>query len=239
MVGGVFLLRLGLLILLAVSAPVRAEPASDDARDPRAADAGEPPAPPASGSSEMTSILADLSAGEAPLAALRSDLVECEAGCLTPSEAVALAFDAGISGSRRGRVLLDIRSGGQSLFGNLDRLFFVNSREDYAQLGTLTIAFDEDVLDLLLKRARACGGGLAKDGRIAVEGCRQKGFVDPNMFAMMRRLHNRRIVVEGELRLQWIDSSSGIRPREGAPRGYYQPWIWVEDADQISFVYED
>ena len=60
----------------------------------------------------------------------------------------------------------------------------------------------------------------------------------------MQRLSGRRILVEGDVRLQWIDSGSGLRPRETNKRGeyelgYYQPWVWVESADQISFVYED
>ena len=61
---------------------------------------------------------------------------------------------------------------------------------------------------------------------------------------MMQRLKDRRIVVDGEVRLQWIDSASGLRPRESNRRGeyeegYYQPWIWVHDADQIAFVYDE
>ncbi|MEM9703852.1 MAG: hypothetical protein AAF907_15545, partial [Planctomycetota bacterium] len=84
---------------------------------------------------------------------------ECEQGCLTPTEAVALAFEAGEGGKRTGRFLLDVRGGGRSISGNLDQLFFINSQVDYAEFGTLTIAFEEDVLQALLRRARACGGG--------------------------------------------------------------------------------
>jgi len=196
---------------------------------------------------QIEAVLATLREGEAQLGALRRDLVECEAGCMTPSEAVIAAFSEQENARIKRRVLLDINSGGQSLFGNLDQLFFVNSRPDYAELGTLTVAFAQDVLNDLLRRARVCGGGLDDQGRIAVEGCRQKGISDTNMFTMMQRLYKRRILVEGHVRLQWIDSRSGIRLREtspaasgqGAATGYYQPWVWVTDADQISFVYED
>ena len=181
---------------------------------------------------------------EAPLDAARADLVECEQGCLTPTEAVTLAFSAGEDGQRSGRFLLDVLGGGRSISGNLDRLFFINSQVDYAEFGTLTIAFEEDVLQALLRRARACGGGEIVDGAIQVKGCRQKGISGVNIFTMMQRLHKRRIVVDGDVRLQWIDSASGLRPRESNTRGefetgYYQPWIWVFDADQIAFVYED
>lgn len=188
--------------------------------------------------------LAGVAAGEGALVAARAALVECDAGCLTPSEAVEKAFETGIGGGTRGRFLLDVRGGGRSLAGALDRLFFVNSQVDYAQFGTLTIAFEEDVLQALLRRARVCGGGEIVNGAIQVKGCRRDGLSAVNMFTMMQRLHNRRIVVDGEVRLQWIDSASGLRPRESNRRGeyetgYYQPWILVHDADQIAFVYED
>ena len=188
--------------------------------------------------------LAGLKETESALLAARDDLVECTPGCLTPTEAVAMAFAAGAGEQRAGRFLLDVRSGGRSLFGNLNRLFFINSKQDYAEFGTLTIAFSEDVLNDLLRRARACGGGDIVDGAIQVKGCRRPGLADPNMFTMMQRLSGRRILVEGSVRLQWIDSGSGLRPRETNKRGeyelgYYQPWVWVESADQISFVYED
>ncbi|NQX94230.1 MAG: hypothetical protein HRT64_04815 [Erythrobacter sp.] len=188
--------------------------------------------------------LAPVLESEASLDTARKNLVECEDGCLTPSEAVTLAYTAGEEGNRSGRFLLDVRGGGRSITGNLDRLFFINSQVDYAQFGTLTIAFEEDVLQALLRRARVCAGGQIVDGAIQVQGCRQKGISGVNMFTMMQRLNNRRIVVDGDVRLQWIDSESGLRPRKANTRGeyepgYYQPWIWVYDADQIAFVYDD
>ncbi|MEM7688550.1 MAG: hypothetical protein AAF291_05985 [Pseudomonadota bacterium] len=210
-----------------------AQPA-DSARDP-------------SGKGEPTPIaerLAPVRASETALERARMGLVECETGCLTPTEAVEMAFAAGENARRSGRFLLDVRGGGRSISGNLDRLFFINSQVDYAQFGTLTIAFEEDVLQALLRRAQWCGGGEIVDGAIQVKGCRQKGISGVNIFTMMQRLNNRRIVVDGDVRLQWIDSASGLRPRESNKRGeyelgYYQPWIWVYDADQIAFVYDD
>ncbi|MEM6584959.1 MAG: hypothetical protein AAF692_04330 [Pseudomonadota bacterium] len=188
--------------------------------------------------------LAPLQESEGPLKTARAALTECEIGCLTPTEAVVMAFTAGEGGQRRGRFLLDVRGGGRSITGALDRLFFINSQVDYAEFGTLTIAFEEDVLQALLRRARVCGGGEIVDGAIQVKGCRQKGIAGVNMFTMMQRLKDRRIVVDGDVRLQWIDSASGLRPRKSNKRGeyepgYYQPWIWVYDADQIAFVYAD
>ena len=64
------------------------------------------------------------------------------------------------------------------------------------------------------------------------------------MFTMMRSLSGRRILVEGKVHLQWIDASFGLRSpvrnkRGERERGYYQPWVWVTDADQVIFVYEE
>ncbi|MEM6909696.1 MAG: hypothetical protein AAF494_13560 [Pseudomonadota bacterium] len=185
-----------------------------------------------------------LAQADAPLAAARGSLPECEEGCITPREAAAMAFAAGEGERSAGRFLLDIRGGGQSIDGELEQLFFVNSQRDYATLGTLTIAFEPDALDALLRRARVCGAADVVDGQIIVKGCRSDRVFDLNMFTMMQRLGGRRIVVDGEVRLQWIDSRIG-QPRPMPNKrgenelGYYQPWVWVRDADQVIFVYDD
>lgn len=185
-----------------------------------------------------------LTAADAPLRSVRPSLPECEQGCVTPGEATIMAFNAGEGRARPGRFLLDIRGGGRSLHGELEELFFVNSRQDYAKLGTLTIAFEPDALRGLLRRARVCGAQDVVDGEITVKGCRSPGISDLNMFTMMQRLGGRRIVVDGEVRLQWIDSHLGS-PRPTANKrgenelGYYQVWVRVDDADQVIFVYDD
>lgn len=185
-----------------------------------------------------------LIASDASLQAIRPDLPECKDGCITPGEATAMAFTAGEGRSQSGRFLLDVRGGGRSLHGELDQLFFVNSRQDYAILGTLTIAFEPEALRALLRRARVCGAQEVVDGQITVKGCRSPGVSDLNMFTMMQRLGGRRIVVDGEVRLQWIDSHLGS-PRPTANKrgenelGYYQVWVRVDDADQVTFIYND
>jgi hypothetical protein len=181
---------------------------------------------------------------DAALKEVRGLLPECEPGCITPDEATAMAFATGEEGTRPGRFLLDIRGGGQSIHGELGTLFFVNSRQDYATLGTLTIAFEPDALRGLLQRARVCGAASVIDGQIDVKGCRSGGVSDLNMFTMMQRLGGRRIAVDGEVRLQWIDSHIGS-PRPTANKrgehevGYYQVWVRVADADQVIFVHDD
>lgn len=181
---------------------------------------------------------------EAPLIAARQSLPDCEDGCVTPSEAIAMAYAAGEGERTPGRFLLDVRSGGQSMDGELEDLFFVNSIHGYAQFGTLTIAFERDAMWALLRRARSCGGGQVQGNAIEVRGCHRLAPSDLTMFTMMERLGNRRIVVDGEVRLQWIDARTG-RPRPKANKrgenelGYYQVWVRVQDADQVGFVYED
>lgn len=187
--------------------------------------------------------IAELAALDAPLVAARSTSPDCESGCITPSEAVKLAFEAGEGEARAGRFLLDIKGGGQSLSGSLGELFFVSSRQDYARFGTLTIAFEPDALMNLLRRARVCNSRKFQPGRIEVEGCREDLDFELNMFTMFQRIGGRRILVDGEVRLQWIDAATGLplpvaNKRGEREAGYYQVWIRVEDADQVIFFYE-
>lgn len=193
--------------------------------------------------------LAALAASEAPLRAARAALIDCEEGCHTPTEAAAMAFAAGEGEALPGRFILDIRGGGQSLAGALERLFFVNSQYEYATPGTLTIAFEPDALYDLLHRPSVCGARDVVDGRIIVKACRPNASFDLNMFTMMQRLAGKRVVVDGAVQLQWIDYRHGAvpqrpdgtaaRPREGRNPGYYQVWVRVEDARQVSFIADE
>lgn len=221
------MLRAGLMVLAVLPAFALAVAAS--------ASADNPP---------IEQHLAALGEADGALKSIRTILPECEAGCFTPGEATVMAFSAGEAGARPGRFLLDVRGGGQSLHGELGQLFFVNSRRDYATLGTLTVAFEPDALRALLQRAKVCGAANVAEGQINVKGCRREGLSDLNMFTMMQRLGGRRIVVDGEVRLQWIDSHIGApRPvantRGEFETGYYQVWVRVTDADQVIFVYDD
>lgn len=187
--------------------------------------------------------LADFREADAPLISARGSLPECAAGCITPGEATVMAFAGGEGASRAGRFLLDIRGGGQSLHGELGELLFVNSRQDYATLGTLTVAFERPALYALLRGVRVCGANDVIEGQITVKACRTDGLRDLNMFTMMQKLGGRRIVVEGEVQLQWIDSHLGApspvaNKRGEHERGYYQVWVHVTDPDQVTFVDE-
>lgn len=187
--------------------------------------------------------LADLAAADAPLKTARANLPDCETGCTTPGEATVMALAAGEGEARTGRFLLDVRGGGQSLQGQLGTMLFVNSRADYATLGTLTIAFEPEALRSLLRRARGCGAADVIDGQITVKACYGDSVPDLNMFTMMQRLAGRRLIVEGEVRRNWIDSPLGT-PRSVANYygereiGYYQIWVHVTQGAQVIFADE-
>lgn len=225
MIGTWSVLRAGatLLVVTHASLPARAD---DAAIDP-----------------QLASHLAALAEADAALKAARPALIDCEAGCMTPGEATARALSAAEGEALPGRFLLDIRGGGQSFQGQLGTMMFVNSRQDYATLGTLTIAFEPDALQALLRRARTCGGADVIDGEITVNACYGEPVPDLNMFTMMQRLSGRRIIVEGEVRRHWIDSPIGT-PNPVAnfygerEVGYYQVWVHVTEAAQVTFADE-
>lgn len=187
--------------------------------------------------------LADLAAADAPLKAARASLPDCESGCITPGEATVMALAAGEGEVRAGRFVMDVRGGGQSLQGQLGTMLFVNSRADYATLGTLTIAFEPEALRSLLRRARGCGAADVIDGQITVKACYGESVPDLNMFTMMQRLSGRRLIVDGEVRRNWIDSPLG-KPHPIAnfygerEIGYYQIWVHVTRGAQVIFADE-
>lgn len=188
--------------------------------------------------------LAQLEQVDAPLVSTIEGSPDCDEGCLTPSEALKLAFEAGEGETRSGRFLLDIKGGGQSISGSLEQLFFVSSQADYARFGTLTIAIEPDALYNILRRARVCNTDNFSPGQIDVRGCRQDTNFDLNMFTMIQRLGGKRIAVDGEARLQWIDAATGLPSPKANVRGtheegYYQVWVRVNDADQVIFVHNE
>ena len=221
------MLRAG-LVLLALVLPPAALAAAGDAAD----------------ETQMAARLTGLADADTALKTARPLLPDCESGCITPGEATAMALSAGEGETRAGRFLLDVRGGGQSFQGQLGTMMFVNSRRDYATLGTLTIAFEPDALQALLRRAQSCGGADVIDGQITVKACYGEAVPDLNMFTMMQRLSGRRLIVEGEVRRTWIDSPIGT-PKPVAnfygehEVGYYQVWVHVTDAAQVTFADED
>ena len=221
------MLRAGLVLLALVLPPAAVAAAGD-----------------AAGEAQLADRLTGLADADTALKTARPLLPDCEPGCITPGEATAMALSAGEGEARAGRFLLDVRGGGQSFQGQLGTMMFVNSRRDYATLGTLTIAFEPDALQALLRRAQSCGGADVIDGQITVKACYGEAVPDLNMFTMMQRLSGRRLIVEGEVRRTWIDSPIGT-PKPVAnfygehEVGYYQVWVHVTDAAQVTFADEE
>lgn len=219
-------LRAALIVAIAVPPPGFAAVAED-----------------APSTAQLSTHLPDFDDADLPLKELRAALPDCEAGCITPGEATAMALSAAEGEAQPGRFLMDIRGGGQSFQGELGTMMFVNSRQDYATLGTLTIAFEPEALRALLRRAQVCGAADVVEGQITVKACYTDGPPDLNMFTMMQRLSGRRIIVEGDVRRQWIDSPLGspspVANKRGEHElGYYQVWVHVTEAAQVTFADE-
>lgn len=176
-------------------------------------------------------------AAEAELREARSALPQCAEGCLTPVEAVALAFDAGPQQRTRARFVLDIRGGGVSRPEDRERWFFLNSEKDYRVFGSLTLAFEREAMRQLLNPAGTNLSDPTEEGDIIVE--RERDRVALNLSNIMKRFEGRRLVVEGEVGLQWI-RYYGTSGREGVrDEGYYQVWLWIVSAEQVTIIADD
>ena len=173
-------------------------------------------------------------AAEADLRAARDAMPECAKGCLTPVEAVALAFDAGPQHRTKARFVLDIRGGGVSRPEDDERLFFLNSEKDYRAFGSLTLVFDPEAMRQLLNPARDDLRDPAEEGDIIVE--RDRDRVALNLSNMMTRFENRRLIVDGEVGLKWI-RYYGTSGREGVrDEGYYQVWVRIASPAQVAII---
>jgi hypothetical protein len=175
-----------------------------------------------------------ITAAEADLRAARDAMPQCAAGCLTPIEAVAIAFDQGPEQRTAARFVLDIRGGGMSGPEDDERLFFLNREKDYRAFGSLTLAFEREAMRPLLNPARADPRDPAEEGGIIVE--RNRDEVALNLPNMLKRFENRRLMVEGEVGLRWI-RYYGTSGREGVrDEGYYQVWVRIASPTQVAII---
>lgn len=176
---------------------------------------------------------------EAGLRAARLDLPECADGCLTPSEAVATAFAAGSGQRVKGVFVLDIRGGGASGRDSPERLYFLNSEQDYRVFGSLTLAFEPEVMRQLLNPPRVVMRDPLEEGDIIVERERPRNRVALNVSNMLDKFGNRRLLIDGEASLEWI-SFIGTSGREGVrDEGYYQVWVRIASPDQVTILDDD
>ena len=165
----------------------------------------------------------------------RLRLDACAQDCLTPVEAVETAFLAGPGQRTRGRFLLDVKGGGADPRIETERYFYLNSHRDFRRYGTLVLAFDPEVMRKLLNPPLPRPRQL-EEGDIVVEADRPRRNVALNRSNMMRRFANRRLVVDGEVGLEWIEFI-GTRGREGvAGEGYYQVWVRIVEPGQVRIV---
>lgn len=164
--------------------------------------------------------LAQLERIERPLRLARAELEPCaQTECLTPSEAVRLAYAAGPDRTTKGRFILDVRAAGPGNAGTFrrDRVFFLNSERHFQVLGVLTLAIEPEAANLLL------GEG--------VDATPDIGLVK----SIKRRFVGQRIVVDGEVGLKWIelvDWETGLRNGSG----YHQVWVRITSPDQIRVI---
>ncbi len=162
---------------------------------------------------------------EAPLVAVRHSFDICrDTPCLTPSEAVTAAYQAGPERTQTGRFILDVRGGGPANPVHLQRdgLFYLNSERDFRRVGVLVLAIEPDAL----------GRVLGEDGALRD----RNGKLDHAAFdKMMARFNGKRLIVDGELRLQLIQLTD-VDTRLPNGTGYHQVWVHVTSPDHIRVV---
>lgn len=186
--------------------------------------------------SNSEQIYAALDEEDGPLRAARGTLDPRATGCLTPVEAVSTAYLAGPEGQTNGRFLLDVKGGGADPLTEPQRHFYLNSHPDFRRFGTLVLAFEPEVMRKLLNPPRT-RPRKTKEGDIIVEARRRRVALTRDN--MMKRFGGQRILVDGEFGLKWI-AFIGTRGREGVPgEGYYQVWVRIASADQVTVLDDD
>jgi hypothetical protein len=155
----------------------------------------------------------------------RARLPQCAAtDCFTPSEAAAVAFQKGPGERTQGRFILDVRGGtGPSDPHQLhtEDLFYLSSFRRFTGFGTLVVAIAPDALSDLMADS-------------AVSGIKDRAD-RPSVSRMMKQFGGQRVIVDGEVSLQWIefrDWESGQRNGQG----YHQVWVRVTSPEQITVV---
>lgn len=151
----------------------------------------------------------------------RARLPQCtDTLCLTPSEASVLAFKAGPGNRVAGRFILDVKAGtgpkNPDQLHNED-LFYLSSYRSFMDFGTLVVAIEPESLRGLIDNA-------GDDAQVR-----------PSVARMMKLFKGQRVIVDGEVGLQFIeyrDWESG--QRNG--RGYFQVWVRVTSPEQITVL---
>lgn len=151
----------------------------------------------------------------------RESLAPCvEVTCMTPSEAAAAAFAAGPQHKVPGRFILDVRAGSGPHDPNqlhTENLFYLSSERGFGNFGVLVLAIEPEALSGLIPAS-------GKDGAAR-----------PSMSRMMDKFSGQRLIVDGEVGLQWVEHrywQTGLR----TGRGLNQVWVRVTSPEQIRVV---
>ena len=162
---------------------------------------------------------------EAPLVAVRHSFDICrEVPCLTPSEAAALAFQAGPEQPLKGRFILDVRSAtgpGNRFKPPGSDEFYLASERDPRLYGTMVVAIAPEAMEGLLNPRTA----------------EAEARIRPTSGRLRAAFSGQRVIVDGEASLQWVDWPDWETGQRNG-MGQYQVWIRVTSPDQIRLVEE-
>lgn len=162
---------------------------------------------------------------EKPLRQARETLAPCaEMACITPSEAAAMAHNAGPDQVVRGRFILDVRAvtgPGDRFQPPIDNLFYLGSERDFRLFGTLVVAIERDALDGVL------------NGETVADGTARR--IPATSGRMRKHLSGQRVIVDGEARLQWVEFPDWETGQRNGT-GYHQVWVRVTSPDQVRIV---
>lgn len=168
--------------------------------------------------------LRELAVVERPLLRARAAAAECrETPCLTPSEATAVAYEAGPGETARGRFIFEVRSGAgprNRFLPKDETLFYLGSERVFGDYGVLVLAITPEALQGLMNPP----GTTAQSERAALSTGR-----------MTRRFMGKTLIVDGAAGLRFIETIDwDTGQRNGT--GRYQVWVRVTSPDQIRVV---
>jgi hypothetical protein len=179
---------------------------------------------------------------ERPLLQARETLKECgQVACLTPSEAAAVAFSAGPDRTTPGRFILDVRAGTGpgNRHQSLDEdLFYLASERNFRQFGVVVLAIEPQALEGLLN-LESKGAYAASASQVSTNGTGvDHQLKRASTGEMMKRFGKKRLVVDGEIGLQFIEYVDWeTNSRNGD--GFYQVWVRVNSHKQIMVIDDD
>ena len=165
--------------------------------------------------------LRELAVIERPLLRVREELAECRGTtCLTPAEAAAAAYGAGLGETARGRFIFEVRSGAgprNRFLPKDETLFYLGSERLFGDYGVLVLAITPEALDGLMNPP-----GTAPQGKPSA----------PSTGRMTRHFMGKTLIVDGEVGLRFIENIDWDTGQRNG-HGRYQMWLRVTDPAQV------